>query len=1413
MKRIISFLITIVLLAGIITVPGVTSSAIEKIRTGTLVSFGSYPQSRVKYNVLIDELNSLPLSWTDYDFYCDGKLEIAMKYTDVNYSGNYYRGVSFTQINPSRPLSNDPFMYSPDYNINGEVYWFRYEPIVWRVLDAKNGLLLSEKVIDSQPFHNGYYQKKQDGEPYGEFYGDVNFSHYASDWEYSSLQRWLNNDFCNTAFGDEAEYILNTHLTTPSGVEKQYDAGETDDRVFLLTVDDVKNESYGFTAEHDDYQSSDEIGIESRIAYRTAYASCQGCNQPSYGEGGTSYWRLRTPFGSAGTGFVYFYGEVDSVAYTAWDRSVGIRPAVRVDIQSAVAQSLMETVESADSAVSDAPEFRKVTFGSYPQSRVTDPDLLKALRSISIEWKEYGSMKFADITYSDERYRAVTWTTDPNNGYKTGTVYWFKYEPIVWCVLDAGEGLPGLLMTEKLLDSQPFYSGETYYNEDYQKYYVDEEFQHYVTNWEYSTLRQWLNNDFFNTAFGEEKGYITDTGTGLTPGEYENKDGEPFTDKVFLLTAGDVIKEEYGFSAGHEDNGWGTPIYIGGPESNRVAYGTDYAKCRGLPVSDGINKDAATWLLRSYTEYFFAGVTIDKVRDDGQMYCYDSSDDENFCAFGVRPAVYVDLQDAIAEGVIKPADGTQTSADNPSGTSYSDTAPYDVEFRIDGYKGKTTLQFKQAWFSKDSKEYNHALATFCSKTAMLGYMEKEGDKNKNQTIKEKIKQLGFSNIEVKFNTRRDEVNYFIADRKITVNGENKLLIFMGFVGSYHLQWNSNFDPYGIEREYNDDRTAPYGDKSEKGVTHLGFLDAKEFVYEKLTKHIEKLNVDSSDIKLLITGHSRGAATANLLAADLIKGAEGDKGYEKFAEAENIYTYTFATPNVTKKKEKSNKRFDRIFNIVNPEDFVTKMLPSMGWKFGRYGTTYTLPSKTNDADYKKLLTKMQTYFMQFHGGKSYANYPSGEKAVYDIVRDMTKSVSGLEEYYDKEIRIQIGNIPKLTAFVFFEYGLCPMVNEVSDKGEAASFLLAILVTDILDNSVFSKIIRYFLRDQLLGILNKYILKASILGKSLELAGEDVAVFSENLLLVNEYFVHAHMMQTYCAYMCGLTKAELTAKRKGYKNTVNCPVDIEIYDNSTGEVVGKIVNNEVDAEIAAKDNSVVMSVEGDEKSYWLPGNGDYDVRLSGNDTGTMDLCMTAIDSEGEEIDRVNYFDVPLSKDTEYVAKYDSDTDLTQETVLADKKDVELKPDAKYSEEEVPKYNVSLEADGDGIVSGDMTVSAGDYVTVTATSDNAEFEGWYSGDQLISTEAEYRFRPTENITLVAKFVQKEEPDYIPGDVDGNGKVLANDARLALRASASLETLEGVAFLAADVDGNGKILANDARQILRFSAQLIEEFEKADK
>lgn len=67
---------------------------------------------------------------------------------------------------------------------------------------------------------------------------------------------------------------------------------------------------------------------------------------------------------------------------------------------------------------------------------------------------------------------------------------------------------------------------------------------------------------------------------------------------------------------------------------------------------------------------------------------------------------------------------------------------------------------------------------------------------------------------------------------------------------------------------------------------------------------------------------------------------------------------------------------------------------------------------------------------------------------------------------------------------------------------------------------------------------------------------------------------------------------------------------------------------------------------------------------------------------------------------------------------------------------------------------------------------------------------------------------PDYTPGDVDGNGKVEAADALMALQAATSKIKLGKVAMLAANVDGQGDVTASDALLILQYATQKIGAF-----
>lgn len=62
----------------------------------------------------------------------------------------------------------------------------------------------------------------------------------------------------------------------------------------------------------------------------------------------------------------------------------------------------------------------------------------------------------------------------------------------------------------------------------------------------------------------------------------------------------------------------------------------------------------------------------------------------------------------------------------------------------------------------------------------------------------------------------------------------------------------------------------------------------------------------------------------------------------------------------------------------------------------------------------------------------------------------------------------------------------------------------------------------------------------------------------------------------------------------------------------------------------------------------------------------------------------------------------------------------------------------------------------------------------------------------------------DYIIGDMTGDGKVTAADARIALRLSAKLENMTELLLVCGDVNKDGKVNASDARIILRCAANL---------
>lgn len=81
------------------------------------------------------------------------------------------------------------------------------------------------------------------------------------------------------------------------------------------------------------------------------------------------------------------------------------------------------------------------------------------------------------------------------------------------------------------------------------------------------------------------------------------------------------------------------------------------------------------------------------------------------------------------------------------------------------------------------------------------------------------------------------------------------------------------------------------------------------------------------------------------------------------------------------------------------------------------------------------------------------------------------------------------------------------------------------------------------------------------------------------------------------------------------------------------------------------------------------------------------------------------------------------------------------------------------------------------------------------------------TESLTTKNPEDTTAHPDEMvisTGDVDGDGRVTAADARLILRRSARLVTFTMEQDALADIDKDGKVTATDARIVLRYCAGL---------
>lgn len=222
----------------------------KNLNVGDIIEFGSYPQKQVTDTELISKLNAIDAPLISYG-YVNSTGKINMGYADVTYKSVKYRKVFSDKPMPGRYGVNVKFIkdyisYAGEgtYKIN-EVYWFKYEPIQWKVLknDSNGVTVLAERNLDTS------------------MYDRINTS---QSWNESYLRKWLNKKFYSTAFSDDEKSLINStkHFNSANKTES-YDYDYAVDKLRIPTK-----------AEYDNFTVDNKPS--------TAYARCNGYSKNSW---------------------------------------------------------------------------------------------------------------------------------------------------------------------------------------------------------------------------------------------------------------------------------------------------------------------------------------------------------------------------------------------------------------------------------------------------------------------------------------------------------------------------------------------------------------------------------------------------------------------------------------------------------------------------------------------------------------------------------------------------------------------------------------------------------------------------------------------------------------------------------------------------------------------------------------------------------------------------------------------------------------------------------------------------------------------------------------------------------------------------------------------------------------------------
>ena len=654
------------------------------------------------------------------------------------------------------------------------------------------------------------------------------------------------------------------------------------------------------------------------------------------------------------------------------------------------------------------------------------------------------------------------------------------------------------------------------------------------------------------------------------------------------------------------------------------------------------------------------------------------------------------------------------------------------------YEGKYGFYYTDDYFKKPATKYNQSLATMSLCLALSTYQdedEKIYDKNV-KNVKNLFGKCGFvvdgvdstfqqKNYDIKTGT--DTIACSFASKKI---GDSTLVAVAVRSGGYGAEWASNLT-LGLS-----------GD-------HAGFDDASSKVYEYLADYVNSRNI-TGKVKFWITGFSRGGATANLLAAKLDNTIDSHPKitYSK----EDVYAYTFATPaGAVKSNKPHSKKYNNIFNIINFHDLVPLVAPSQtGWSFDRYGITKVLPfseSTSVSAIYEPKMIKYLNgmgYEYKVNNFKSYINFGYGpvvQKNNYDTLGVFNRK-------FIKSVANQIGG-----RYLYVLNYQNKLRNFASKNGWK-------IYAGLLDMDTYRD---FFILLYGEGTWHPHLTATAI--KNFDLL---TVVHAENA--------------NYLAWMMCMDKNYDPSNHEYFTNgdyrvvKVNCPVDVNVYDESNNLVASII--NDVPQQI---DGSTIISSidENEQKVVYLPVDGEYRVEVKAREDCQTTYSVNEYTGFSSDLSKVvAYQDVNMKKNETLISNVDSYTneEISDEEGTTNGSSVdynlelnnkELAPEVNATGEEIKNvtYTVNVSYDeNQGAASAGGEFTAGDFCLLTVTAkEGFAFDGWYIDGKKVSSDASYRFAVKSNVNVEAKFKSVEtgggstDPTPTPGGGGGGGAIPA--------------------------------------------------------